>query len=99
MDEFEFRAASMEIRAAMTIDELRAVGLSADEAKAEMDRRVYGSDVTYDKNGPVERGIGSAWSIKHHPEKNRNHFLNILQHEGPDAHARALEQHGLKKAP
>jgi hypothetical protein len=100
MDDFEFRAASMDIRAAMTLTELMQVGLTADEARREMDRRCYGSDVEYDRHGaPIEKGIGSPWSIRRHPEKNRNHFLNILQHEGPDAHARALAAAGLKQAP
>ena len=93
MDDFEFRAASMSIRAAMNVEELMAVGLSRAEADAEMRTRVFGN-----AEGE-ERGIGSAWSIKHHPELNRNHFANILQYDGPDAHQRALEQHGLKKAP
>jgi hypothetical protein len=87
--------------ASMTIKELvEDDGFTPAQAKAEMDRRVYGSDVTYDKHGnPEERGIGSPWSIKHHPELNRNHFANILSKEGEDAYAAALAKAGLKQAP
>jgi hypothetical protein len=99
MDDFEFRAASMNVRAAMNLQELMALGLSHEEATREMEKRVYGEDVQYDKNGPVEKGIGSAWSIANRPELNRNHFASILSKEGPDAHGRALQQAGLKKAP
>jgi hypothetical protein len=86
--------ASMTIRELMEDD-----GMTLEQAEAEMARRVFGDHAVIGKNGPEERGIGSPWSIKHHPEKNRNHFANILKDEGPDAHQRALAQAGLKQAP
>jgi hypothetical protein len=98
MDEMEFRAASMDIRAAMNVAELMAIGLTREQADLEMARRVYGDHITR-ADKIEERGIGSAWSIKHHPEKNRGHFLNILAREGDDAYAAALKAAGLTKAP
>jgi hypothetical protein len=46
---------------AMTEAELIEEGMTPEEAKREMDRRVFGFNVTYDRSGrPVERGRGSA---------------------------------------
>jgi len=79
MDEMEFRAASMSIRAAMNVYELMAVGLTADEARREMDRRVYGENVQYDKHGrPIEQGRGSA------SQPTENHFQALAKYESQE---------------
>ena len=55
--------------------------LSPEEKKLHLiqeEKNVFGANVEHDKHGrPIETGIGSPWSIKHFPERNRGHFAKF----------------------
>ena len=74
--------------ASMTIKELvEDDGYSVEEAKREMDRRVFGTDVKYDRHGnPIEQGLGSS----QHPTVQSMNVL--LSTEGQDAYDRAIAE-------
>jgi hypothetical protein len=91
-DTFEFLAASMDVRAAMNVGELMAVGLTREQADLEMIRRVHGRDVKFDRAGnPIDESIGSpAWLAKN-PKQAERHFGMIDRLEGASAGAAARE--------
>lgn len=71
--------------ASMTAHELvRDDGFTPEQARREMDRRVFGHDVKYDRHGkPIEQGIGSP------SQPTEQHFQMLAKHEGAEVAAKA----------